>query len=72
MHINNVQFNISGIEHGWILAVIETENEQIRLSNSYLGGLKMPKAFLQAIIELLCEKEQERWLCWHGENNSYI
>lgn len=32
----------------------------------------MPKALLQTIIELLSNEEQEKWICWHGENNSYI
>lgn len=72
MYIENVQFKITDIEYGWILAEIRTETGQIHISNSYLGGLQMPKIFLQTIIELLNNEEQEKWICWHGENNSYI
>ncbi|MBD5134671.1 MAG: hypothetical protein HDT39_01710 [Lachnospiraceae bacterium] len=67
-----VQFKISDIKYGWIFATIETQEEQIAISNSYLGGLQMPRVFLKAIIELLDKKEHEKWICWHGESNSYI
>lgn len=72
MGINNLKFKILDVEHGWILAMIETETEQVFLSNSYLGGLQMPQTFLKAINELLSNNKREKWLCWYGENNSYI
>lgn len=72
MCINTLVFKILGIEYGWIFATIETETERIGLSNSYLGGLQMPIIFLKAIIELLHKNEYEKWVCWHGESNSYI
>lgn len=67
-----VQFKISDVKHGWIFATLETEEKQVQLLNSYLGGLQMPRVFLKAITELLCKKEDEKWVCWHGESNSYI
>lgn len=70
--VNHVQFKISDVKYGWIFATIETETKQINISNSYLGGLQMPSIFLNAIIELLSKKNQEKWICWHGESNSYI
>lgn len=72
MNTESVEFKIIDIEHGWIFAEIETETTQINIFNSYLGGLQMPAAFLQAITELLGKKEHEKWICWHGESNSYI
>lgn len=72
MNTENVEFKIIDIEHGWIFAEIQTETVQISISNSYLGGLQMPGVFLKTMIELLSRKEQEKWICWHGESNSYI
>lgn len=72
MNTETVQFKIIDIEHGWIFAEIETETAQVSISNSYLGGLRMPAVFLQTITELLSREEHEKWICWHGESNSYI
>lgn len=69
---NTIVFKILNVEYGWIFAAIETGTEQIVLSNSYLGGLQMPHIFLKAIIELFNKNEREKWICWHGESNSYI
>lgn len=71
MCLDTLKFKILNIEYGWILAVIETETEQIALYNSYLGGLQMPQIFLKAVNELLMGNKHEKWLCWHGESNSY-
>lgn len=60
------------IKYGWLIAAIDTENGQIGISNTYLGGRHMPAIFLNAIIELFNKKRQEIWICWHGESNSYI
>ena len=67
-----LKFKILDVKCGWIFAAIDAETEQIGLSNSFLGGLQMPKIFLKAMNELLNKNEYEKWICWHGENNSYI
>lgn len=73
-----ISFDIREIEHGWIFAAIGTQKGEIILANSYLGGLQMPKTFLSILAELLLETDtketdtQSKWICWHGENNSYI
>lgn len=72
MYIDTLTFKISDIKCGWIFAVIETETGEMVLSNSYLGGLQMPKIFLKAMSELLSNHEHEKWLSWYGESNSYI
>ena len=72
-NLEDISFNIREIEYGWIFAEISTQKGEIVLANSYLGGLQMPKTFLSILTELLPETDtQSRWLCWHGENNSYI
>lgn len=70
--MNIIEFKILDIQHGWIFAAIETDTGQIVLSNSYLQGLQMPGIFIQSIIDLLNKKEQEKWICWHGESTAYI
>lgn len=72
MCINTLVFKILDIQYGWIFAALETEDGPVGLSNSYLGGLQMPGIFLKALIELLNKNEHEKWICWHGESNSYV
>lgn len=67
-------FNILGIENGWIFAEIKTDQEEVALSNSYLGGTQAPQVLLNTLIDLIDSSKQieTKWICWHGENNSYI
>lgn len=72
MYTNMIAFKILDIQYGWIFAAIETGTGQIAISNSYLQGLHVPGVFLQSIIKLLNKKEQEEWICWHGESTAYL
>ncbi len=67
-----ILFQITGIENGWIFAEIIKTDAQIEISNSYLGGLHMPKYFLKVLIDLAENKERETWVTWHGESSKFL
>ncbi len=67
-----VDFQITGIENGWLFAVIESEDRQISISSSYIGGVSAPSLLLSATCELLINDATNSCIRWHSENISYV
>lgn len=65
-------FHIHAIENGWLFAGVDILGQHLALSNSYLGGLRLPKVLLQACAGILSGNMKSAWICWHGESQGQI